>query len=161
MAIKFKNKKKLVISSLDDLSPLDEVLDEMETKLKVGVEYTVYLLDHKKSRTLNANKYYFGVVLKTLMDEIGEKNVDLTVDNLHEAMKGRFNAKVIDVDGLGLCEIGETTKKMTQDRFIQYVEQIREWALDTLNIYIPLPQEVIEHDYSDLYVQAYNDYESK
>ena len=50
---------------------------------------------------------------------------------------------------------------MTQDRFVQYVEQIREWALDTLNIYIPLPQEVIEHDYSDLYVQAYNDYESK
>ena len=152
-----KKTVKFKIIDLDDLSPLDVALDAIEPKIKVGVEYTIYLMDTKKSRTLNANRYYHGVVLKTIANHMGEKNLDITADDLHEVMKGRFNAKVVLVDGEAI-EIGETTKKMSQDRFVQYIKEIREWSLDKLTCYIPLPTEVIESDFGDLYVGAYHDH---
>ena len=153
--IKFKQKFKLIESG--DLSPLDEVLDKLEPKIKEGIDYTLYLLDDKKQRTLNANRYYFGVVLKVISDETGEKNVNIAVDDLHEVLKFKFNSKVILIDGEP-HEIGESTKKMTQDRFIEYIEQIREWALADLNCWIPLPTEVEGADFGDLYIQAYHNH---
>jgi|TARA_R110002050_G_scaffold78396_6_gene167370 hypothetical protein len=153
--IKFKQKFKLIESG--DLSPLDEVLDKLEPKIKEGIDYTLYLLDDKKQRTLNANRYYFGVVLKVISDETGEKNVNIAVDDLHEVLKFKFNSKVILIDGEP-HEIGESTKKMTQDRFIEYIEQIREWAFEELNCWIPLPTDVEGADFGDLYIQAYHNH---
>ena len=149
--------KKFKVVDLDDLSEWDDALDKLEKKFKEDVTYTVYLLDHKKSRTLNANRYYHGVVLKTIANHMGEKNIDITASDLHEVMKGRFNAKVVIIDGEAV-EIGETTQKMSQDKFVEYIELIREWSLDRLNCYIPLPTEVVEADFGDLYVQAHHDY---
>ena len=150
-----KGKEKFEIVELKDLSPFDEALDKLEPKLKEGVKYTLYLLDDKKQRTLNANKYYFGVVLKTLSNFFGEKDDSITVANIHEVLKGKFNSKVVFVDGSPF-EIGESTTSMTQDRFVQYIESIREWALDSFNVWIPTPTEVIDADFGDLYIEAYH-----
>jgi len=150
-------KEKFKIVDLDDLGKWDDALDKLEKKFKEGGTYTVYLLDQKINRTLNANRYYFGVVLKTISDHMGEKNLDIIVDDLHEVLKGRFNSKVVIVDGEAI-EIGESTKKMSQDKFVEYIEMIRDWSLDKLNCYIPLPTEVIEADFGDLYVRAVHDY---
>lgn len=150
-------KAKFKVTDTESLIEFDEALDAIEPKLKEGVSYTLYLMDHKKNRTLNANRYYHGVVLKTIANHMGEKNIDVTADDLHEVMKGRFNPKVVLIDGEPV-EIGETTKKMSQDRFVEYIEEIREWSLDKLNCYIPLPTEVIEADFGDLYVEAYHNH---
>lgn len=155
MAIKAKAKFK--IDDLDDLTAFEDALDVLDKKIKVDTEYTVYLLDKKKSRTLNANRYYFGVVLKTICEEVGTRDVDMVVEDLHEAMKGKFNKKVVMIEGEAY-EIGETTKKFKQQEFVDYIEKIREWSLETLNCYIPLPQEVVESDFGDLYIEAYHDH---
>tara|TARA_R110000765_G_scaffold96266_1_gene181056 strand:- start:8482 stop:8955 length:474 start_codon:yes stop_codon:yes gene_type:complete len=157
MAISAKQSFKIV--DIEDLSPLDDALDNIEPKIKVG-EYTLYLMNKKKARTLSANRYYFGVVLKAIADEMGEKNLNVTIDDLHEVLKGKFNNKVVLIDG-SPYEIGESTKKMNQDRFIEYTEEIREWALAELNCWIPLPTQVEGGEFNDLYVQAYHDYKSK
>lgn len=154
MAIIYKEKFKIVEEG--DLSSLDDALDKMEPKIKEGVDYTIYLLDHKKNRTLNANRYYHGVVLKVLSEEIGIKNPDITAAQLHEVMKGKFNEKVVIVDGTPY-EIGESTTKMTTESFKVYIEAIREWADATLGIWVPLPEE-LETDFGDLYIQAYHDH---
>lgn len=156
--IKFKSKFKT--DDLDNLDELDGIYDSLEAKLKEGVEYTIYLMDKKKNRTLSANRYYFGVVLKTISDFMGNDNLDITIDDLHEALKGKFNSKVVLINGEAY-DIGESTKKLSQDDFIKYIEEIREWSLDTLNCYIPTPQEVVETDFSDLYVGAYHNFPSK
>jgi len=155
MAIKAKAKFK--IDDLDDLTAFEDALDVLDKKIKVDTEYTIYLLDKKKSRTLNANRYYFGVVLKTICEEVGTRDVDMVVEDLHEAMKGKFNKKVVMIEGEAY-EIGETTKKFKQQDFIDYIEKVREWSLETLNCYIPLPQEVVESDFGDLYIEAYDEY---
>ena len=150
-------KAKFKIEDLDDMSAFDKALDVLDAKIKADTEYTVYLMNKKKSRTLNANRYYFGVVLKTICDEIGSRDVAMIVDDLHEAMKGKFNKKVVMIDGEA-HEIGETTKKFSQQEFVDYIEKIRDWSLDTLNCYIPLPTEVVESDFGDLYVGAHYDH---
>ena len=150
-------KAKFKIEDLDDLSALDKALDVLEPKIKEGVEYTIYLLDKKKSRTLNANRYYFGVVLKTICEEIGTRDQKMVAEDLHEAMKGKFNSKVVMIEGEAY-EIGETTKKFKQQEFVDYIEKIREWSMDNLECYIPLPQEVVESDFGDLYLEAYHDH---
>jgi hypothetical protein len=152
-----KAKEKFTIASLDDLSELDEALDKIEPKLKEGVEYTIYVLDSKKNRTLNANRYYHGVVLKTIAEEMGTKNLDITAEDLHEVLKGKFNSKVVIVDGTPY-EIGASTKKMSQDDFVNYIEEIREWSLDTLKCWIPLPSEVVESSFGNLYIQSYHEH---
>lgn len=158
-----KGSAKFKIIDKDDMEPFDEALDTIEGKIKENVDYTIYLLDKNKNRTLSANRYYFGVVLKTISEHMGEKNLGITIEDLHEVLKGKFNAKVVLIDGEAY-EIGETTKKMTQDDFVNYVEQIREWALDNLNCYIPNPQEVIKEDndeFRKLYLEAYHNHPSK
>ena len=155
-----KSKQAFKIASLSDMSSLDESLDKIEEKIREGVDYTLYLMDKSKNRTLSANRYYFGVVLKTISEHMGEKNLGVTIEDLHEVLKGKFNNKVVLIDGEAY-EIGETTKKMTQDSFVQYIELIRDWSLENLNCYIPLPHQVIGVDFGDLYIQAYHDFPSK
>ena len=155
-----KSKAEFQIISEDDFTPLDNALDKIEPKIKVGTKYTLYLLDKELNRTLSANRYYFGVVLKTISQHMGEKNLDITIEDLHEVLKGKFNGKVVLIDGEAY-EIGETTKKMTQNEFIEYVERIREWSLDNLQCYIPEPQEVIKDDFAELWLQSYHDFPSK
>jgi len=158
MAIKFN--EKFSIPEGEELIIPDETLDKLEAKLKENTKYTLYLLDSEKNRTLSANRYYFGVVLKTIAQHMGEKNLDIVIEDLHEVLKGRFNSKTVVVEGEAY-EIGETTKKMSQNRFIEYIEEIREWSLDSLNCYIPLPQEVVKAEFSDLYIESYHDFKSK
>jgi hypothetical protein len=150
------------LASLDEehMEDFDEAIDKIESKLKPNVDYTIYLMDKNKNRTLSANRYYFGVVLKTISQHMGEKNLDVTIEDLHEVLKGKFNAKVVLIDGEAY-EIGETTKKMTQDDFVNYVERIREWSLENLQCYIPEPQEVIKDDFAESWLNAYHNFPSK
>jgi hypothetical protein len=144
MAIKLKEKVQI---DPERLELLDRLYDKIE-ELKEG-EYNLYILDQKPNRSLQQNRYYFGVVLRTLSEHTGE-----SVENLHEVLKFKFNPKVISFSGMEETKVGGSTKDMTTEVFMEYIDKIRQWALDMLDFYIPLPQEVTGQDYSDLYIQA-------
>lgn len=130
------------------LGSFDRAIDKLEEKLKPNTEYTVYLCDKKKNRSLAANRYYWGVVIKVL-----EEHTGIDSEDFHEVLKFQFNKKKISILEEEQ-EIGESTKKMTQDQFEKYIEKIRDWALNELDCYIPLPQEVTGVDFQDLYIEA-------
>jgi len=95
-------------------------------------------------RSVQQNKYLWGVVYKTIAEEIGEDDVD----NIHEQMSLMFNGKKIKVWDETTGEIKETkipgnTSSLTTVEFEQYIEKIRRWASKFLGIYIPLPNEVV------------------
>lgn len=89
----------------------------------------------KKRRSLRANNYYFGVVLKMLGEEFG-----YTVEEMHEAMKLKFRSRVCQSTGLTIVA---STKTDSPDFWV-YVEDIRRWAATwpSGGIYIPEPNEV-------------------
>jgi hypothetical protein len=102
-------------------------------------EYAITFERLKATRSPQANAYYFGVVLHLLSEYTG-----YTVEELHEWAKQRFlpqelaicdgNGEV--VDGLVL---GGTTTTLSKNEFWEYVERIRSFAWERLQVEIPAP----------------------
>lgn len=90
-------------------------------------------------RSAVANRYYFGVVLKLIADHTGH-----SVDELHEDMCQRFLSrrviKYIGKDG-AIIEHSYVERSSRQDghAFFEFVEQVRQFALDDLGVVTPCP----------------------
>jgi len=152
MAIKLK--KEFKISDKARLDVLDKIYDELEAQIKTDVKYKLYLCDEKENRTLAANRYYWGVVLKVLQEYTG-----IDTEDMHEVLKSKFNPKKVSVGTEDEIEIGASTKGLDTEEFIRYIEKVRIWATEALSTptnmcYIPLPQEVIKPEYQDLYIES-------
>lgn len=94
----------------------------------ISIEYKFSLA----TRSIVQNSYYWGVVLKMISEETG-----YTPEELHEGFKNKF--------GYTGDFFGEPYKRSsttyTTVEFEDYLLQIRVWAGEFLNMYIPLPNE--------------------
>lgn len=103
----------------------------------------------EKKRTLRQNKYLWGVVYKTIVDNDPGYFVNDAVDALrktarlstaevvHEFCKARFLPSA-DLPGLQIT-VAPSTAKLPRKEFQDYVEAIRRWAADELQVFIPDP----------------------
>lgn len=103
----------------------------------------------EKKRTLRQNKYLWGVVYKTIIDNDPGYFVNDAVDALrktarlsaaevvHEFCKARFLPSA-DLPGLQIT-VAPSTAKLPRKEFQDYVEAIRRWAADELQVFIPDP----------------------
>lgn len=96
-------------------------------------EHCVRIKRKPKRRSLQVNKYYWGVVLQYLHETTGENAL-----LLHELMKEKFIPNVVFLDEYDLSTASLTTEEMWD-----YIEMIRAWAAGFLNCYIPEPNEVV------------------
>lgn len=98
------------------------------------------LIERKHAtRSLQANRYYFGVVLKLISEHTG-----YDVNETHEAMKALFLPKELAFcDGNGVIQgeivIGGSTRKMNVNEFYDYVERVRRFAAEQLGLNVPDP----------------------
>lgn len=96
-------------------------------------DYTV-----KKSeslRSIQLNKYYWGVVIKIFSGELGWDK-----DDTHVFFKDMFLKENIVVGGNEVTKIPET-KNLTNQQFIQYCKEIQLYASVEHRINIPDPNE--------------------
>ena len=103
------------------------------------LEGEVELIARKRSkaRSVRQNDYYWGVVLKCIADETGH-----STDEIHELMKSMFLKDVIIVGNEPYITNKSTTRLTTKQFSTDYIERIKFWALDTINLNIPDPDEV-------------------
>ena len=111
----------------------------------------------EKKRTLRQNKYLWGVVYKTIVDNDPGYFVNDAVDSLrktarlstaevvHEFCKARFLPSA-DLPGLQIT-VAPSTAKLPRKEFQDYVEAIRRWAADELQVFVPDPYQA---GYEDL-----------
>jgi len=78
-----------------------------------------------KERSVNQNKYYWGVVLALIAEKTGD-----STNALHRNLKAEF---------LGP---GASTAKLSTNDFENYIEQIKAWAGSEHDIIIPDPDRV-------------------
>jgi hypothetical protein len=116
------------------LSSMDKFNSYLNT-LKGGVLLTVK--KEKSQRSIQQNKYYWGVVIKLLCEEIG-----LDEDELHEILKYKFLKEHVGNKVLGEVDFVRSTTNLTTKEMEEYLEKIRIWAAQFLNTNIPLPNEV-------------------
>lgn len=93
---------------------------------------TVKKITKRTERSINQNRYYFGIPLKLISQHTG-----YTVDELHEILKFKFLKEHTD-----LGERIKSTTELSTVEFEQYLSDIRKWARVELGCYVPLPNEV-------------------
>jgi len=96
-------------------------------------QYLVKIKRKSKRRSIQVNRYYWGCVLAYISTETGENPV-----RLHETYKERFIPNIVFLDEYDL-----STASLNTDEMWEYIEMIRQHALDFLNTRIPDPNEWI------------------
>ena len=98
--------------------------------------YELEIRPLEETRRSRANRYYFGVVLKMMAEESGA-----TVDDLHEQMKMRHNAKVVaDLTTGEEVRIAQSTAKLTVQEFSDYLTLVMVDGAEYLGITFPEPR---------------------
>ncbi|MEN6423332.1 MAG: hypothetical protein ABFD76_15440 [Smithella sp.] len=103
--------------------------DYLKTLHGKNIELTIR--ERKSQRSLNQNRYYFGVVLDILSNHTGYES-----DEMHEILKFKF-LKTVKAD----MEYIKSTTKLNTVEFEEYLTKIKQWAAVELNCYIPDPNE--------------------
>ena len=108
--------------------------DKFKTYLLTLDKKAVHIVVRKiqKPRSKKENRYYWGVCIKLLCETTGYND-----DEMHDALRMLFLKDV----NKKIPTLRSTTSLTTID-FEEYLTKIREWAIQTLNCYIPLPNEV-------------------
>jgi hypothetical protein len=111
----------------------DECLRSLEGK---NVQLTLGKV--KGLRTEQQMRYYFGVVVKLIADYTGDD-----IDTIHEFLKDKFAPKkTITVEKETRVVPGCTHDLFKDNFFEDYVDHIRQWAAQELQIVIPDPNQV-------------------
>lgn len=110
-------------------------------KARRDCDVTVLIERKHATRSLSQNAWYWAGIMGTISAHTG-----YTQDEVHELMKAMFLPKKLEILGkdgeLVEFTIGTTTTSLNKIEFGEYIEQIRQWAAETLELYIPDPEGV-------------------
>lgn len=118
-----------------------EVVDAFNDKsIKITVER------NRVKRSQPQNAYYWSVVLPYVRDgfiDVGnvlQRNGE-SIMLVHELMKEKFigNGKEIADKHGQVHKLKSTTTALTKDEFSEYIDNIKQWSAEYLNISIPDP----------------------
>jgi len=102
-----------------------------------GKEAYITIKPYRKNRSDNQNRYYWGVVVKILSDELG-----FEPDEMHEVLKQKFLTRETLRIGKEDFIIAKPTHNRSTQEFEEYLSHIRTWASTEMSILIPLPNDV-------------------
>jgi hypothetical protein len=126
------------------------VNDKLKSFHKKEVEISI---KKTNSRSNPQNRYYWGVVvhmIKERFKELGYTKTDihdskvsspLTRDDVHLFLRNQFlKDDLISKEGEILGTLSKSTKDLSTDEFVKYLDNVRDWAVISLDIEIPDPR---------------------
>lgn len=101
--------------------------------------YELTISRMRATRSIQANKYYWGVCIHLIAEHTG-----FTPEEVHAWAKAKFIPKRLALlnhngDVQDEYVIGGSTRKMKVDEFYTFVEQVRDFANEKLELNIPPP----------------------
>src|SRR3990167_5182651 len=112
--------------TLPDEDGFKRALSCLAGRVLITIEYV------RDKRSTQQNKYYFGVLVKMLGDELG-----YSTDEMHQALKWQF-LKVHHDDKLPTVR---STTDLSIEEFSDYCERIKHFAATELNVVLPDPDQ--------------------
>jgi hypothetical protein len=117
-----------------------------ETDMQGLRDGEVFYLTVERRRKNNAadsgerwKRYYFAVVAKMIADETGHSK-----DMLHEALKRKIVGYVDERTGLEMVpSVFSDASTFTLEEKKAFISEVRRWAADFLNLWLPDPERVI------------------
>lgn len=118
------------------------LLNEMLDSLPLG-DYVITITPNRKTRSTQQNAYLWGIVYPAVLfglQDAGWEIID--EEQVHEYCKQAFAAReVINKDTGEVLSLPSSTASMQTAEFNAYVDKIKAFALEYLNITIPEPNE--------------------
>ena len=106
---------------------------------------TVEVKIKKYRRSNEFNNYYWAIVVAMISERLRELGHDIDKDLTHEFLKGRFLYSELTDPGTGeVMKIPKKTSELATGEFMEYLEHVKQFAAETLDLYIPDPNEQLE-----------------
>lgn len=125
-------------------SDVETVSRKISSYVKPGNSYVMELKKSLSKRSLNQNRYYFGVVIALFSQSTGYSS-----EEAHQSL-AKLHLKY-EKDG---HQFTKSTTKLDTLEFEQYLEKCRLFMWHEFEIHVPLPNEVTE----DFMIQMENIY---
>lgn len=118
------------------------LLDETINNLPLG-DYVITITPNRKTRSNQQNAYLWGIVYPAVLFGLQDAGWEITnEEQVHEYCKQAFAAReVINKDTGEVISLPNSTARMQTAEFNVYVDKIKAFALEYLNITIPEPNE--------------------
>ena len=118
------------------------LLDETLRNLPIG-DYVITITPNRKTRSNQQNAYLWGIVYPSVLFGLQDAGWEITnEEQVHEYCKQAFAAReVINKDTGEVISLPNSTARMQTAEFNVYVDKIKAFALEYLNITIPEPNE--------------------
>lgn len=103
--------------------------------------YMINITKQHKGRTLNQNDWLWGCVYPILLDGLLDAGWEFTsIEQVHEFFKKQMaQDKVVNFTTGEIVAIPKSTATMDTQQFSMYVDALRAYADDFLNVTIPEP----------------------
>lgn len=102
------------------------------------VKVTIEVKKAKVNRSLMQNAYYFGVCVSMVQERLRDLGHDITKEDTHNLLRGRFLFTELIDDKTGeVVKIPRSTKNLTKTEFMDYIEDIKRFGAEVLDIVIP------------------------
>ena len=106
---------------------------------------TVEVKIKKYRRSNEFNNYYWAIVVAMISERLRGLGHDIDKDLTHEFLKGRFLYSELTDPGTGeVMKIPKKTSELATGEFMEYLEHVKQFAAETLDLYIPDPNEQLE-----------------
>ena len=125
-----------------DTPPKIDFLLEQLRNLPDG-EHLITIAPYRKTRSNQQNAYLWGVVYPAVLFGLQDAGWEIThEEQVHEYCKQAFAAReVINKDTGEVLSLPSSTARMQPAEFNVYVDKIKAFAFEYLNITIPEPNE--------------------
>lgn len=102
--------------------------------------YNVSITPTRSLRSLQANRYYHGVVVKCFADFLRDQGEGASNDDCHEMLKFKFlRRSIVDKATGEVIEFTPSTAKLDKAEFSRYVDLCAAWLKDFFGILLPAP----------------------
>lgn len=103
--------------------------------------YMLTVTRQRRGRTLNQNEWLWGCVYPVLLDGLLAAGWEFTsIEQVHEFFKKQMALdKVVNYETGEIVEIPKSTATMDTQQFSTYIEALRQYAEEFLNVTIPQP----------------------
>ena len=118
------------------------LLDETLHNLPLG-DYVITITPNRKTRSNQQNAYLWGIVYPSVLFGLQDAGWEITdEEQVHEYCKQAFAAReVINKDTGEMLNLPSSTASMQTTEFNVYVDKIKAFAFEYLNVTIPEPNE--------------------
>ncbi|MDA7514223.1 hypothetical protein N8508_00380 [bacterium] len=104
----------------------------------------------KKKRSVEQNRYYYGVVVPIVTAALIDSGVRVTDGNTHDFLKLEFLKYDVPTENGEYITMVKSTTELSTSEFMDYTAEIQQWAAEFLGIEIPNPNEQMKLDIIDI-----------